>query len=66
MTLSGTMHTETSVSEPLMKYRKLIRRCQNQGSHSFPGIKAWRLPISGQAASGIEAASPCIRLLYGT
>jgi hypothetical protein len=46
MTLSGTMHTETSVSEPLMKYRKLIRRCQNQGSHPFPGISAWRLPMS--------------------
>ena len=56
MTLSGTMHTETSVSEPLMKYRKLIRRCQNQGSHPFPGIQLGGYLCPGQAASGIEAA----------
>ena len=56
---------EASASKPLMTCRKAIRRCQNRGVATPPGL-AWGMPETAQAASGMEAARSSTRLWYGT
>src|SRR5712692_9517449 len=43
---------EASASEPPVKCRKRIRRCQNRGLTLPPG-SAWGMPETAQAASGM-------------
>src|SRR6516164_10635161 len=43
---------EASASEPLLKCRKRIRRCQNRGVTLPPG-SAWGRPENAQATSGM-------------